>query len=144
MNNIIKASIESRKTAIFAAYDVKDQGNLKAIDNFIERLEEFAKDYDDVTEFETNFATSPLAKEYSDLFVQIMQTESTVDGVPPVQEVSEEYTMQDELVDDINRHTRRRVKQAAYDKARSMPIIGDAITAKQHFDFFDRFRKKDD
>ena len=34
-------------------------------------------------------------------------------------------------------------RQDAYNAARDVPILGEAMTAKQHFDFFDRFRKKD-
>lgn len=144
MDSNIKMSIESRKTAIFSAYDVKDEGNLAHIDDFFKRLEDFAKDCKDVMDFETKFASSPLSKEYSDIFVQIMQTETTTDGVAPVQEKEEEYTLHDEMVDDVKRHVRGRAKYAAWDKARSLPVIGDAMTAKQHLDFFGRFRKKDD
>lgn len=143
MKDILKPSIESRKTALFSAYDIKDPGNLKTIDDFFHRLEEFANDYDDVMAFETAFASSPLCKEYSDLFVQIMNTEKTVDGKAPVVDVQEEYTLHDEMRDDMERAVRRKARQEAYDAARDMPIIGDAMTAKQHFDFFDRFRKKD-
>ena len=143
MNDLLKPSIESRKTALFSAYDIKDPGNLKTIDDYFKRLEEFAKDYNDVMAFETAFASSPLCKEYSDLFVQIMNTEKTVDGKAPVVDVPDEYTPQDELRDDMERAVRRRARQDAYNAARDVPILGEAMTAKQHFDFFNRFRKKD-
>lgn len=143
MNDILKPSIESRKTALFSAYDIKDPGNLKTIDDYFKKLEEFAKDYNDVMAFETAFASSPLCQEYSDLFVQIMNTECTIDGKAPVVEVQEEYTLQDEMRDDMERAVRRRARQDAYDVARDLPVIGEAMTAKQHFDLFDRFRKKD-
>ena len=143
MNDIIKPSIESRKTALFSAYDIKDPGNLQTIDDYFKRLEEFAKDYNDVMAFETAFASSPLCKEYSDLFVQIMNTENTIDGKAPVVDVQEEYTLQDEMKDDMERAVRRRARMDVESKARSMPVIGDAMTAKQHFDLFSRFRKKD-
>ena len=142
MNEILKPSIESRKTALFTSYDIKDPGNLKAIEDFFKKLEDFAKDYNDVMEFETAFASSPLSKEYSDLFVQIMNTESTTDGVAPVQEKEEEYTIQDELKDDMERAVRRKARQEAYDKVRDIPVVGEAMNVKQHFDFFNRFRKK--
>ena len=95
-------------------------------------------------EFETAFASSPLCSEYSNLFVQIMNTESTTDGVAPVQEESTEYTIQDELKDDMERAVRRRARQDAYDKVRDIPVVGQAMEVKQHFDFFNRFRKKDE
>ena len=143
MNENLKPSIESRKTALFSAYDIKDEGNLKTIEEYFKKLEEFAKDYNDVMEFETAFASSPLSKEYSDLFVQIMNTEKTTDGKAPVVDNKEEYTFQDELKDDMERAVRRRARQDAYDKARDIPIVGEAMSVKQHFDFFNRFRKKD-
>ncbi len=143
MNDILKPCIESRKTALFSQYDIQDPGNLKTIEEYFKKVEEFAKDYNDVMAFETAFAASPLCKEYSDLFVQIMNTEKTVDGKAPVVDVQEEYTLHDELKDDMERAVRRRARQDIESKARSMPVIGDAMTAKQHFDFFSRFRKKD-
>ena len=143
MNDIIKPSIESRKSALFSQYDIQDPGNLKTIEDYFKKLEEFAKDYNDVMAFETAFASSPLCKEYSDLFVQIMNTEKTVDGKAPVVDVQEEYTLQDEMRDDMERAVRRRARMDVESKARSMPVIGDAMTAKQHFDLFSRFRKKD-
>ena len=36
------------------------------------------------------------------------------------------------------------MRQEAYEKTRDMPIIGDIMTAKQHIDFFSRFKKKKD
>lgn len=144
MNEILRPSIESRKQALFSAYDIKDPGNLKTIEDYFKKLEEFAKDYNDVMAFETAFASSPLCKEYSDLFVQIMNTERTVDGKAPVVDVPEEYTLHDEMRDDMERAVRRRARQDAYDAARDVPILGEAMTAKQHFDFFSRFKKKKD
>jgi hypothetical protein len=144
MNDILKPSIDSRKQALFSAYDIQDPGNLKTIEDYFKRLEEFAKDYNDVMAFETAFASSPLCKEYSDLFVQIMNTERTVDGQAPVVDVPEEYTLHDEIKDDMERAVRRRARQDAYNAARDVPILGEAMTAKQHFDFFNRFRKKKD
>ena len=93
-------------------------------------------------EFEKAFASSPLQQEYSDLFVQIMNTENTIDGVAPVVDVEEEYTIHDELKDDLERAVRRKARQDAYNKARDIPVLGDVMNAKQHFDLFNKFRKK--
>ena len=35
MDNIIKTSVESRRNALFSAYDIKDPGNLKTIDDYL-------------------------------------------------------------------------------------------------------------
>ena len=144
MNDIKMNCIESRRNAIFASYNVKDPGTLKMIEDYFEKLEEFSKNCSDVMDFETKFSTSPLAKEYGDLFVLIMNSEPDINGNIPVKEVEEEYTIQDEIKDDINREIRRKARQDIYDKARDIPVLGEALTAKQHFDFFSRFKKKDD
>ncbi len=141
----IKTScIDSRRNALFASYNIKDPGTLKTIDDYFSRLETFSKDCTDAQDFETKFASSPLAKEYSDLFVLVMSTEADVNGNMPVNEVEEEYTLEDEMRDDIKRGVRRRARQDIYNKARSVPGLGEAMTAKQHFDFFSMFRKKKD
>lgn len=144
MNDIKTNCIDSRRNAIFASYNVKDSGTLKMIDDYFVKLEEFSKSCTDVMDFETKFSTSPLAKEYGDLFVLVMNSEPDINGNMPVNEVEEEYTIQDEIKDDINRGIRRRARQDIYNKARDIPVVGEALTAKQHFDFFSRFKKKDD
>jgi hypothetical protein len=49
-----------------------------------------------------------------------------------------------DMVDDVTHGARVRANQAAYDAARDIPVVGDALNVKQHFDFFSRFRKKKD
>ncbi len=137
--------IDSRKNAIFASYNVQDPGTLKTIDDFFKKVEEFAKDCKDIQDFEAKFATSDLNKEYTDLFTMVMQTEADVNGNMPVHEVEQEYTLHDEMMDDVNRAIRRRARQDMYNAARSVPGLGDAMTAKQHYDFLTSLkRKKDD
>ena len=76
----------------------------------------------------------------------VMQTETDVNGNAPVTMVEEVYTVQDEMLDDATRLARRKARQKAYDAARDVPVVGEAMTAKQHMDFFGRFfkRKKDE
>jgi hypothetical protein len=136
--------IDSRKNAIFASYNVQDPGTIKMINDYFDKVNEFAKDCKDVQDFEAKFAASELNKEYTDLFTMVMQTEADVNGNMPVQETEEEYTLHDEMMDDVNRAVRRRARQDIYDAARSVPGLGDAITAKQHYDFLSRFKKKKD
>lgn len=144
MNDIKTACIDSRRNAITSSYNVKDPGTLQMIDDFFKKVEEFAKDCKDVMDFETKFATSDLNKEYTDLFTMVMQTQPDINGNMPVQEEEKEYTVQDELKDDAERAVRRRVRQDVTSTARGLPVIGDAMTAKQHYDFFSRFKRKKD
>ncbi|MBR1386460.1 MAG: hypothetical protein IJ568_06490 [Bacilli bacterium] len=140
MEEIIKSCIEPRKTALMSTYDIKDQGALKNIEDYFKKLEEFAKDCKNQMDFETKFASSPLAQEYTDLFVMVSKI---ADGTINVEEKSYAEELSDELKDDAIMFARRKAHQKAYDTARDIPILGEAMTAKQHFDFFSRFRKKD-
>jgi hypothetical protein len=142
MNDLVKGCVEGRKNALFASYNIKDPGTLSQIDDYFKRVEEFAKDCTDVMDFETKFASSPLSQEYTDLFTMVMSTEVDSDGNAPVTTVEEEYTIQDEMIDDATRLARRKARQKVYDVARDVPGLGQAITAKQHVDFFGRFFKK--
>ena len=142
--DIKTACIDSRRNAIFASYDVKDPGTLKMIEDYFNKVEEFAKDCKDAQEFETKFSTSELNKEYSDLFVLIMQSECDVNGNPPQNDVEDDYSIQDEIAESAAVSARHRIKRDIEYKARDIPVVGDAITAKRTFDFFSRFKKKKD
>lgn len=147
MNDIVKSSIDSRRTALFSAYNIKNPDTISKIDEYFKKLEDFGKDFNDVMEFETNFASSPLAQEYTDLFVLVMNTETDSNGnAPTPEEPEEEYTVANEMADDMTRLARRKARQEAYDVARDIPGLGQAMTAKQHADLFGGIfrRKKDD
>ena len=137
MEEIINNCIKTRKDALLNTYQLTDEGALKRIDDYFVKLEEFAKTCKDCADFEAKFASSEYAKEYTDLFVMASEI---VD--PTV--VEPDPTFADEVKKDAEMYARRKVHQKAYDEARSLPIIGEAMTAKQHFDFFSRFRKKKD
>lgn len=138
MNEMVKNSIEARRNAIFSSYDIKDESLLDRIDEYFNRLNEFGAKYDDIMKFETDFASSDLGKEYQDLFMIINSAAN------PEPEVDEAKEMMDEVKEDVSRNARRIVKEEAASKARSTPIIGDIMEAKQHYDFFSRFKKKKD
>ena len=138
MNDILKYNVQSRKDAIFNTYDVTDPKLLKMIDDYFIKLEEFASKFTDSMEFETAFAQDKLAKEYSDLFVKI-----TGSGITPKSLAKDAtVTVASEIKEDITHRARRKVYQETYDKARDLPIIGDAMHIKQHVDFFGRFKRK--
>ena len=149
MNDLVKNCVESRKTAIFNVYDVKNEDNLKRIEEFFKKLEEFANNYDDVMAFEGAFASSELNQEYMDLFTKIASTESAkninVDDYKqnPVQLSGDDVAQMaaDELIDGVTSKARGIAYREAYDKARDIPVVGDAIDIKNKIDFFGRFRK---
>ena len=133
MNEMVKNSVESRRTAIFSSYEITDEKLLKKIEDYFNKLNEFASSYDDVMKFETEFASSPLAKEYTDLFVEISKLDNP--------EEKKDNVILDELKYDAKIHARRKAYQETYDVARDLPVIGEAMNIKQHYDFFSRFKK---
>lgn len=140
MNDIKTCCIDSRRSAIDSTYTGNDQQILNMIDDFFKKLEEFAKDCSDVSDFETKFQTSPLAQDYTNLFTKIMGSE--IDAKREAKEAAT-YT-REEIVDNLTHRARMEARQEAYDAVRDIPVIGDTMTFKQHFDFFSRFKKKKD
>lgn len=136
MNEIVKNSVESRRTAIFSYYSINDQELLNKIEDYFKKLNEFASNYNDVMEFENAFATSELSKEYADLFMEI----SKIGNSSP--DDKKDNVILDEIKEDVTHRVRHEVRQDAYNKVRDIPVVGDAMTVKQHFDFFSRFKKK--
>ena len=137
MDDIKTACIDSRKTAILSSITEKDEELERRVDEYFKKLEDFAKDCKDIADFESKFATSDLAKEYADLFSMAMNTQAEED-------MNLGKEIGHEIADDIYHGARRQARQEAYDKVRDIPGVGDAMTVKQHFDFFSRFKKKKD
>lgn len=150
MNDLVKNCVESRRTAIFNTYDVKNEDNINKINEFFNKLEQFAENYNDVMEFENSFASSELNQEYMNLFTEIASTETpkniNVDDYVPenpidldAKDVGEMFV--DEVASNITTKVRGRAYRAAYDKARDIPGVGEAIDIKNKIDLFGRFKK---
>lgn len=144
MNEYVKNCVDSRKMAIYNTYDIKKQENIDYINDYFKRLEEFASNYNDAMSFEQAFQTSSFNQEYMDIFTKITKTESVKEEIMAASASPVTDEDDNELQDDLTRAVRREARQEAYDKARDIPVVGDVMTAKQHFDFFSRFRKKDE
>ena len=139
MEDILKSCVESRKNAIMGSYKGNNQELLDEINGYFERLEEFAKGFESVQDFESKFAISSLAEEYTNLFTKVM-----TDGEEQPKEDSLATEVGKEVADDVYHAARHQAYQETYDKARDIPVVGEALNVKQHFDFFSRFRKKKD
>ena len=133
MNDLVKQAVESRKSS-FSSFNVTNKEDLDLIDDYFKRLFEFAKNYDDVMKFEEEFAKNPLASEYTELLVKVMNNSVGV---------TDSNSEENEIKKDAEEFARRKIRQDAYDKVRDIPIIGNVMEAKQHFDFFNKFRRKD-
>ena len=71
MNDLVKASIEGRKNAIFSAYDITEQSIIDKIEDLFKRINEFGETCTDSMDFESKFASSELNQEYVELFTEI-------------------------------------------------------------------------
>ena len=151
MNDLVKNSIEGRKNAIFNAYNITEQSMIEKIENLFKRMNEFGENCKDSMDFENKFASSELNQEYIQLFTEIATTCTQI-----VRQNEEnrhvksdaEYIAED-IAGEIRYQTRnatepirRQIRQETETAARNMPIIGDILTAKQHIDLFNKFKKK--
>ena len=151
MNDLVKSSIEGRKSAVYNSYNIEEQSIIDKIEDLFRRINEFGENCTDNMDFESKFAVSELNQEYIQLFTEIATT-----CTPIVREVEERQVQSDELESELRYQAkeatlpmRRKMRQEAYDEARDTPIIGDVMNIKQHIDFFSRFgkfrkKKKDD
>ncbi len=156
MDEYVKRSIESRKNAIFAAYNVEGELLAKVEKLFVE-MEKLGVSCKDVGDFEAKLAASPLNQKYLDLFTEIA-TNSTAKAAAPkssgagvgkmvaggvvagIAESAAEQALRKVVP------TRAAVNQKATDAVRSVPVIGDAIDVGQKASYVAHlgklFRKK--
>ena len=71
MNDLVKNSIDSRKTAILNSYDITDQTLLGKIEDLFNRINELGDGCSEIMDFENKFAASELNQEYIQLFTEI-------------------------------------------------------------------------
>lgn len=129
MDKNIEASINGRKNAFFAAYEVKDKKMLVKIDELFGEIEKLGAKCKDVGEFETKFAASPLNQQYLDLFTEIATSMASKQAAGQVAS-----SMAGGVMEGMARNalggvvsTRAAVYQKAYDEARKVPGLGDVI-----------------
>ena len=150
MDDQIKLSIDGRKAAFENTYELTPDAK-KKIDALFKEIEALGKECKDSPDFEAKLAASPLNQKYINLFTEFAQTcksklapaPESVDTGPTAGDVAKDLikTQADLSVDGAVQHVRGRAYRAAYDKVRDVPIVGDAIDAKNKIDFFSRFKK---
>ena len=128
MDEYIKQSIDARKNAVSASFEISAEMQ-KKIDALFTEIEKLGAKCKDVGEFETEFAKSPLNQKYMDMLTEIA-TESA--GKQAAGQVAK--SMATGAVEGIARNalggvvpTRAAVHQKAYDEVRKVPGLGNAI-----------------
>ena len=138
MDDLIKNSIESRIDCIYNSYEVEDEEIKDEIIDIKNRLYELGRTCLDVGEFETKLAGSYLNQEYIDLFTKLAMN-CKVKGAP----VEEEDSVLEEIGDDMARYARRKTREKVESEVRGIPVVGDVMQAKNTFDLFNKYRRKD-
>ena len=140
MDKYVKQSIDARKGALSASYEI-DAGMQKKVDALFSEIEKLGAKCKDVGEFETEFAKSPLNQQYLDLFTEVathgqakVATGASKSGVGKtvvggvVAGVAE--SAMDQAINEVV-PTRAAVHQKASDAVRGIPVVGDAIDIGQ-------------
>ena len=156
MDKYIKQTIDARRNAFAASYEfgAAEQQKIDALFVEIDKLGEKCKD---VSEFEAEFAKSPLNQKYLDLFTEIATNGQAKVQAPKVSKaavgkmvaegtaVGIAESVADQAINTIA-PTRAAVNQEVYDTARKVPVLGDAIDIGQKAGYAshlaDLFRKK--
>lgn len=128
MNQYIKNSIDARRNALSAAYEIPASMQ-KKVDSLFKDIEELGKKCKDVGEFETEFAKSPLNQQYLDLFTEIAKS-SVAKTVAKGAAIGVAESMADQAIRTVL-PTRAAVHQKASNEMRSIPVVGDAIDIGQ-------------
>ena len=137
MDEYIKQSIEGRKNAIGATYEVSAEMQ-KKIDALFDEIEKLGGKCKDVGDFEMKFAASSLNQKYLDLFTEVAtnsQAKATVSKVSK-KEVGKMVAggtavgaiegALDQVIDNVV-PTRAAVNQEVTDVVRKTPVLGDAM-----------------
>ena len=141
MDKYVKQSIESRKDALSASYELSAEMQKKA-DTLFGEIEKLGGKCKDVGEFETEFQKSPLNQKYLDLFMEVATTCHAKTVTPKASGVGvakmvvggtvagvAESVAEDALRDVVP--TRAAVHQKISDTVRGVPVLGDAIDVGQ-------------
>lgn len=143
-NEIVKQSIDARKNAIFAAYQVDDEGRKKVEALFLE-IEKLGAGCKDAGDFEAKFAVSPLNQKYLDLFTEIATSSVSGTAASAADDATASIAggMAEGVAEEAARMavrtatggavptTRAAAHQKVYDAARDIPVVGEAINIGQ-------------
>ena len=151
MDQYVKQSIEGRKQVFFTTYELDEAAKDKINKLFVE-IEKMGAGCKDVTEFEAEFAKSPLNQKYMNLFTEIAAS-VPVKGVAGVDKADVAQSVVDDVADNAisqlrqsTHTTNAAINQAGRDALRRVPVLGDAIDIGEKASYVSHiagvFRKK--
>lgn len=124
MNDQVKISIGARKNA-FSSFELTN-AHKEEIDKLFAEIEKLGKSCKDAGEFENKFATSPLNQQYMDMFTKISMDSMAGQAAKNAAEGALRSAVGARIPT-----TEAAVHQKAYDAARDIPVVGDAIDLGQ-------------
>lgn len=129
MDNYIRQSIDARKNAFSASFEISAKMQEKINSLFVE-IEKLGEKCKDVGEFEAEFSKSPLNQQYMDLFTEIASKTTVRTAAKSAMKGAAENVARQALRGTIPT-TRAAVHQKAYDEVRKVPGLGDAIDVSE-------------
>ena len=148
MNELIKNSVDARKNAFFNTYNITDEKVKKDIEELFNKIDDFAKKYDDLTKFEADFANSSLNQDYINLFTTIASKFSANDFSNDSEISNNKSEVLDEiksdakyLVEDLTHPLRHEAREKFDSTLRDIPVVGDVIQTKQTMDLLNKYKK---
>ena len=141
MDEYIKQSIEGRKNAIGATYEVSTEMQ-KKIDALFGEIEKLGGKCKDVGDFEAKFAASPLNQKYLDLFTGVATNSQTKATAPKIDKsgiakmvaggtaLGVAESALDQVVNNVV-PTRAAVNQEVTDAVRKTPVLGDVMNVAE-------------
>ena len=124
MDKIVRQSIYARKAAYANSFEI-DAETQKKIDALFAEIEKLGEKCKDAGEFEAGFSKSPLNQKYMDLFTEIATKSATKNAVKGAEVGAVQSAAEQALRNVVP--TRAAVHQKAYDAARDVPVLSDAI-----------------
>lgn len=129
MDNYIRQSIDARKNAFSASFEISAKMQEKINSLFVE-IEKLGEKCKDVGEFESEFSKSPLSQQYMDLFMEnASETTAKVAAKGALKGAAENVARQ--ALRGTIPTTQAAVHQKAYDEVRKVPGLGDAINVSE-------------
>lgn len=124
MDKLVKQSIDARKAAYANSFEI-DAEMQKKIDALFVEIDKLGEKCKDAGEFETEFQKSPLNQKYMDLFTEIATKGATKNAMKGAAIGAVQSVAGQALRNVVP--TRAAAHQKAYDEARKIPGVGDAI-----------------
>ena len=145
IDKYVRQTIDARKNAFSASFKISAEMQ-KEIENLFSEIEELGKRCKDVSEFEAEFAKSPLNQQYLDMFTKvatnsqpISQPEVPKDKIGKIVATNAAGAVASNIAYQAKSAvlpTRASINQKVYDKVRhDAPVVGSVLNVEQKLSY---------